>query len=145
MAALIGVVLLVGVVTAYFSGSDEEQVSEAKQKTENVRVVTVPSAPAAPARPTSGDMAACNDYAASVRANPANEALKHGLIGGAVGAGVGAATGAIAKGGKGAGKGAGIGAIVGATAGTLYGLNKANQNNAASESAYRTCMADRGY
>ena len=145
MASLIGVVLLVGVVTAYFSGNDEPT-NEAQKKTEHVRVVTVPApAPAVSARPASTDVAACNDYAASVRANPTNEALKNGLIGGALGAGVGAATGAIAGGGKGAGKGAGIGAIVGATAGTLYGLNKANQNNATSESAYRTCMANRGY
>jgi hypothetical protein len=147
MAAVISAVLVVGGVTAYFAGPDDEEVEQtekaASQKTEQVRVVTVPAAEPT-ARPTSYDIAACNDYAAS-RANRTNEAVKHGLLGGAIGAGVGAATGAIADGGKGAGKGAGIGAIVGATAGTLYGLNRANQNLAGAEAAYRTCMANRGY
>jgi hypothetical protein len=147
MAALIGAVLVVGGVTAYFAGPDEEeQVAEKQAPRETVRVVTAPpQVVREPARPASHDIAACNEYAAHAPANRTNEAVKHGVLGGAIGAGVGAATGAIADGGKGAGKGAGIGAIVGATAGTLYGLNKANQNNANAEAAYRVCMANRGY
>jgi hypothetical protein len=115
------------------------------KKSEPVRVAAAPPAPPVVARPTSHDIAACNDYAASARPSRTNEAVKHGVLGGAIGAGVGAATGAIADGGKGAGKGAGIGAIVGATAGTLYGLNKANQNSGNAEAAYRQCMASRGF
>lgn len=95
-------------------------------------------------QPSGNDIAACNQYAASVRSQP-NEAFKDGVIGGALGAGIGAATGAIADGGKGAGKGAGIGAIVGATAGTLYGLDKANRSDERAAAAYRACMAERGY
>ena len=156
MAALIGAVLVVGGVTAYFAGPEEaEQVAavEAEQtaaqqaapKREPVRVAAAPPAQPVVARPTSYDIQQCNEYAASTRPSRTNEAVKHGVLGGAIGAGVGAATGAIADGGKGAGKGAGIGAIVGATAGTLYGLNKANQNTAGAEAAYRQCMASRGF
>jgi hypothetical protein len=94
--------------------------------------------------PTRADIDSCNRYAAAER-NRAEEALKGAIVGGAVGAGVGAAGGAIAKGGKGAGKGAGIGSIVGAAVGTLYGLDQANQANARAATAYRECMARRGY
>lgn len=95
-------------------------------------------------RPSAADIEDCNRYATSMR-DKTTETLKDAVIGGAVGAGVGAAGGAIAGGGKGAGKGAGIGAIVGATAGTLYGLNKANQNDARAAEAYSACMRRRGY
>lgn len=95
-------------------------------------------------RPRAADIEDCNAYAATVR-NQTEEAVKGAIVGGAVGAGAGAAGGAIADGGKGAGKGAGIGAIVGATVGTLYGLDRANRANAQAESAYRACMARRGY
>jgi hypothetical protein len=105
-----------------------------------------PQAAAAPAPrpPKAADVEDCNAYAAAQRSQ-AEEALKGAVVGGAVGAGVGAAGGAIAKGGKGAGKGAGIGSIVGAAVGTLYGLDQANTANAQAESAYRQCMARRGY
>jgi hypothetical protein len=148
LASVIAAVLVFGVVTAYFPDEGDEEAdveaSAAREPRERERVVVVPAAPAEPARPTAADIDACNQYATTARTKT-EQVVRDGLIGGAIGAGVGAASGAIADGGKGAGKGAGIGAIVGATAGSLYGLNKANQNDANAQAAYRTCMAQRGY
>jgi hypothetical protein len=149
LASVMAAVLVFGVVTAYFpDDADEEDVeasaqeqSDSRRDEVRERVVVVP---AEPARPTATDISVCNQYASTARTRT-EQVVRDGLIGGAIGAGVGAASGAIADGGKGAGKGAGIGAIVGATAGSLYGLNKANQNNANAEAAYRTCMAQRGF
>ncbi len=130
--------LIGGVVIASLDQSEPETTAKPPAVT-----TSAPTRVAA-ARPTSADIGACNQVAASMRTTPQG-VLKDGVIGGAIGAGVGAAGGAIAGGGKGAGKGAGIGAIVGATAGTMYGLNKTNQDDARAETAYRTCMADRGF
>ena len=145
LAAVIAAVLVFGIVTAYLpddAREDDTKTSAATDRSEpRERVVYVP---AEPARPASADISYCNQVATSARTRN-EEVIRNGLIGGAIGAGVGAASGAIADGGKGAGKGAGIGAIVGATAGSLYGLNKANQNSASAEAAYRTCMAQRGF
>jgi len=105
---------------------------------------TQPVAPVAPRSPSSADVAACNQYAASARTQPI-EVVRDGAIGAALGAGVGAASGAIADGKKGAGKGAGIGAIVGGVAGTAYSLNQRQQDDARADTAYRTCMAQRGF
>jgi hypothetical protein len=100
--------------------------------------------PVAPLMPGSADIAACNQYAAAARTQP-GEVVRDGVIGAAVGAGVGAASGAIADGGKGAGKGAGIGAVVGGVAGTAYSLNKRAQDDMRADTAYRSCMAQRGF
>ena len=105
---------------------------------------TQPVAPIAPRSPSSTDIAACNQYAASARTQPI-EVVRDGAIGAALGAGVGAAGGAIADGKKGAGKGAGIGAIVGGVAGTAYSLNQRQQDDARADAAYRTCLAQRGF
>ena len=110
------------------------------------RVVASNAAPApvAPRTPSSYDVAACNQAATNARTTGA-EVVRDGVVGGALGAGGGAAIGAIVKGGKGAGKGAAIGAIAGATAGTLYGVNQKNQDDARAQSAYSSCMAQRGF
>jgi hypothetical protein len=109
-----------------------------------VAASTQPVAPIAPRSPSSSDIAACNQYAASARTQPI-EVVRDGAIGAALGAGVGAAGGAIADGKKGAGKGAGIGAIVGGVAGTAYSLNQRQQDDARADAAYRTCLAQRGF
>lgn len=109
-----------------------------------VAASTQPVAPIAPRSPSSADIAACNQYAASARTQPI-EVVRDGAIGAALGAGVGAAGGAIADGKKGAGKGAGIGAIVGGVAGTAYSLNQRQQDDARADAAYRTCLAQRGF
>jgi uncharacterized protein YcfJ len=110
------------------------------------RVVTASSqaAPVAPRSPSSGDVAACNQYAAAARTE-SHEVVRDGVIGAALGAGVGAASGAIADGGKGAGKGAGIGAIVGGVAGTAYSLNQRQHDDERADAAFRTCLAQRGF
>jgi hypothetical protein len=95
--------------------------------------------------PTQADIDACNTYAKDQSNTGNSEVLKDAAIGGVGGAAVGAGGGAIADGGSGAGKGAAIGAVVGAAAGTLYGLNEKNRNSAGYETAYRNCMAQRGY
>jgi uncharacterized protein YcfJ len=95
--------------------------------------------------PTQADIDACNTYAKDQSNTGTSEVLKDAAIGGVGGAAVGAGGGAIADGGSGAGKGAAIGAVVGAAAGTLYGLNEKNRNSAGYETAYRNCMAQRGY
>lgn len=105
---------------------------------------TQPASPIAPRSPSSADIAACNQYAASARTQPI-EIVRDGAIGAALGAGVGAASGAIADGKKGAGKGAGIGAVVGGVAGTAYSLNQRQQDDARADAAYRTCLAQRGF
>jgi uncharacterized protein YcfJ len=105
---------------------------------------TQPASPIAPRSPSSSDIAACNQYAASARTQPI-EIVRDGAIGAALGAGVGAASGAIADGKKGAGKGAGIGAVVGGVAGTAYSLNQRQQDDARADAAYRTCLAQRGF
>jgi hypothetical protein len=145
IGALLAGGLIGGVVIASFDQAEPEAAVQTQAQAP-APVAAPRSAPVqvAAARPTSADIAACNQAAASARTTPQG-VLKDGVIGGAIGAGVGAAGGAIAGGGKGAGKGAGIGAIVGATAGTMYGLNKANQDDARAETAYRTCMAERGF
>lgn len=138
---VIGAAATAGLVVAnYNTTSDPEPPAAAPARKPAPAAAPAPQA----AAPRPADIENCNAYAASVRSG-AEEAVKGAVVGGAVGAGVGAAGGAIAKGGKGAGKGAGIGALLGVTAGTLYGLNQANQANAQSEAAYRTCMARRGY
>jgi uncharacterized protein YcfJ len=95
--------------------------------------------------PAQADIDACNSSAKDVSKTGNSEVLKDAAIGGVGGAAVGAGGGAIADGGSGAGKGAAIGAIVGAAAGTLYGLNEKEKNSAGYETAYRNCMAQRGY
>jgi uncharacterized protein YcfJ len=109
-----------------------------------VAASTEAALPAVPRSPSSTDVAACNQYAAAARTQP-QEVVRDGVIGAALGAGVGAATGAIADGKKGAGKGAGIGAIVGGVAGTAYSLNQRQQDDVRADTAYRTCMAERGF
>ena len=95
--------------------------------------------------PTQSDIDACNEYARDQTKTGTGEVLKDAAIGGVGGAAIGAGGGAIAGGGSGAGKGAAIGGVVGAVAGTLYGLNENRRGSAAYESAYRTCMSQRGY
>jgi hypothetical protein len=95
--------------------------------------------------PTQGDIDACNEYARDQTKTGTGEVVKDAAIGGLGGAAVGAGGGAIADGGSGAGKGAAIGGLVGVAAGTLYGLNENKRGTAAYESAYRTCMSQRGY
>ena len=95
--------------------------------------------------PTQADIDACNEYARNQSKSGTGEVLKDAAIGGVGGAAVGAGGGAIAGGGSGAGKGAAIGAVVGAAAGTLYGLNENRRGSEPYESAYRTCMSQRGY
>ena len=101
-------------------------------------------APVMPRTPSSYDVAACNQAATDARTS-GGEIVRDGVVGGALGAGVGAATGAIVKGGKGAGKGAAIGAVAGATAGTIYGANQRAQDDARAQTAYNTCMTQRGF
>jgi hypothetical protein len=97
------------------------------------------------ARPAAADIESCNRYASSEGKSRTQTAIQDGLIGALGGAALGAAGGAIAGGGKGAGKGAAIGGLVGAAGGSLYGINSANQANAAAQAAYQDCMARRGY
>jgi uncharacterized protein YcfJ len=139
---LIGVFTLgaTGVLVAKYADSDP-QPREVAQQSRSHAAYDAPPAPA-PAKPSARDIRDCNDYA---RTDKAKESFKGGLFGSALGAALGAAGGAIADGGKGAGKGAGIGALVGAVGGSLYGLNKANQQDQRSIAAYDACMRDRGF
>ena len=95
--------------------------------------------------PSQIDVDACNAYAQQRAGDKGMEVVKDAAVGGLVGAGVGAAGGAIAGGGKGAGKGAGVGGLVGATAATLYGLNENKEHDAGYQTAYRSCMHQKGY
>jgi len=88
--------------------------------------------------PTQADIDACNEYAHNQTKTGTGEVVKDAAIGGVGGAAVGAGGGAIAGGGSGGG-------LVGVAAGTLYGLNENKRGTAGYESAYSTCMSQRGY
>jgi hypothetical protein len=95
--------------------------------------------------PSQADIDACNEYARDQTKTGTGEVVKDAAIGGLGGAAIGAGGGAIADGGSGAAKGAAIGGLVGVAAGTLYGLNENKRGTTGYESAYRTCMSQRGY
>jgi len=137
----LGAATIAGVVVANYNGGAEPQdqraarVSSAPSESRS-RAYDAPARDAA-VKPSLDAVRICNEYAST---DKAKESFKHGLIGSALGAALGAAGGAIADGGSGAGKGAGIGALVGAAGGSLYGLNKANQEDQRSIAAYHACM-----
>ena len=136
--------LLVGataLVTTLVLGYRSDQ-----EETKHPRTATYSGSPVRKvSTPSQMDVDACNAYAEQRSSGKGQELVKDIGVGGLVGAGVGAAGGAIADGGKGAGKGAAIGGLVGATAGTLYGLNENKTHDGEYQTAYRSCMRQKGY
>jgi len=115
---------------------DDKQSRAASRVNASVRKTSVPS---------QIEVEACQAYAQQRTGDKTTDRVKEVAIGGVVGAGAGAAGGSVADGDSGDGKGAAIGGLVGATAGTSYGLNDTTRHDAQYQTAYRSCLRQKGY